>query len=290
MPVVSRFLKMMLISSLSSSLIINSALAATNISESSERVIRIANSINEEKLMPVDLVSRLQKLDAKRAKEIEAFISSNPNFKEIKLPKASVVKDKITFMFEGKKAIFSIDEKDGIDILVGKDQVRLEDTMTFEEMYKKISETLGEKHYSMMHFFISDAYASGIPLSLLIAAAVAIIFFKISVERDFVDSITKFQGACKRLKDTSSNEGVDIALLKESFNKLTDVNLEVCAHISHAAYNKKSCSSIPSIKQCFKAKIKQIENASINDSSRSQYKDNQQYDVIQDKFVEGRQR
>lgn len=100
-------IKVILVSSLSSTLIANSFAA------SSEKLKGLADSINSERSFPKDLIARFQKVDLKKAQNLETFITTHPELKNIQFPKTTVEQDSLSFNYEGKKTSITM-EKDGV--------------------------------------------------------------------------------------------------------------------------------------------------------------------------------
>jgi hypothetical protein len=268
---IKSFVRLFVSSIISSLMLINSSIAlAFNDQISNDELLQISKTINSKKFSYKELVSDYQKYDVVRAKELESIFLANPQYQSVQIPKSTVEDGKLSFMIEGKKSLFSIDKQGRIDILIGDKKILLEYSMSPEQMIKKISDSLNEKKYSFVDFFIQKSYAN--PLDLVLVAVIVWWIAGLYHEVPFV----KVYRAAKKLCDApteATTEAVDS--LKKAFDYLTVNAPEKCVGREVKSY---VCKEIPSIKKCLKDKIDQIKNGAIDDSSRSQIKEKQQMD------------
>ncbi|MDD4976705.1 MAG: hypothetical protein PHY93_20285 [Bacteriovorax sp.] len=277
-------IRLFIINLISFSMITNS-IASTSVQQASaEQLNRLAETINANKFGPTEVMADFQKFDSKKGHELAVFFAANPEYRTIQIPKTIVENGKLSFVIEGKKSLFSIDKNGRMDIVVGDKKIKLDYAMTFEQMTNKISETLGEKHFSFLNFFIQDLHAS-----LAVAATLAIITTALIASGVYV-----LYGKYLKLEFTSSTEiakkvcagvGVDGVTtqqqLKDIHDQLFDNYINICMPVNlkrdigflPKGYDKDACDKVTDIRLCIKKKIETHEQE-ILDDSRAHIKDN----------------
>jgi len=256
----------------------------------SENLNVIVSTLNLKKYNYKDLVEYTKKADIKKAKEIEAFYSTHPDFQNAELPKASVEDGKIIFIMNGHKSTIQFD-KSGMNFTVGNKTIFLESTLSVALLAATISEFLGRSKYSFFNFVINEANATDpFTASLAAVALVGVLFtwavHKVNLANDFKEYIEGTKKWCEMFDGAQATDDM-VKIYETTYNKLGDEFVRVCGPglfvLKSKGYSGSACKALPEVKKCLKRKIDQM--ISVDSSSRSKVKSIEiQYNKDQDKY------
>ncbi|MGZ3808577.1 MAG: hypothetical protein ACXVCE_10865 [Bacteriovorax sp.] len=220
------FFKILFVNLISASLISN-VVAAT----SDEKKILMAptetvvNNFNNSTTTPAELIKNYQILNLEKAQELESFFKAHPEYLTVKIPKATLENGSLSFIIDGKKALFSLEREGKMTAYYMGKKIELNFAMTFDEMVKKISTSLDEKYASFfISFFIEDANAMGLTVGVITVAATAAsayILYGKYLQSEFKDYVAMAEKVCNGipLEEAISTLGLKNKLRK-SYNQL----------------------------------------------------------------------
>lgn len=289
MSAIKNLMRSFIIGLISSSMIFSSVATATVPQQPDVDLNLEVNFLNQSKGTYNELIATFKKADPKKAKELESFFSTHSSYKNAKLPKAVVENDKIAFMIDGEKVLYSIDKNGVTTILAGDKKVQLDYSMTIDQVVKKITDVLGEKKFSLINLIINDAHAM---LTQGIVLAVLCFLFAYAVHStqladNFEAYIKSSKEWCAKLDEVAPTEDL-VAVYRKLYNKLSDDYVEICLPgkfvLNSKGFSYGACRDLPEVKKCVKKKLDQFNSKTVNDSSRAQVKE-MHYEEKLDRYV-----
>jgi hypothetical protein len=265
-------IKVFFINLLSLSMITSSMASTSSTRDSAKQLQWIAETINTNKLGPAEIIAKFQSFNPKKGQELEAFFAAHPDYRTIKIPKATVEDGKLSFLIEGKKVLFLIDKNEAMEVFANEKKIRLEFAMTFEETMKKISEILDEKKVSFFSFFIEDSQAGLLALAgtAIIATGLTAVgvhaLTELYLKTNFKDDVLTGQRGCKGIPFEQVFTDVQKYItLRDLHDRLFDDDIAICVPVEKkeinflpTGYDKEACAAVHEVRLCLREKVEEL--------------------------------
>jgi len=229
----------------------------------------VVTKINADKLTPQKITAALKKRDSKKADELNAYFNKNSGYKDYNIPLAKIENNKITFVIEGTKFLFTM-TSDG-DFLVEQDKksVIISYLMSIEEVQRLIEKTFYKNNKTAFDFVIPSAHAN-----LLVAGLAAttilyalFVYMESISTRSLENSLVSLGTKCDTWK--FSSEVPTLEELRSTLGLVTN-RPALCApasdHCRELVSKARTCLTNLISKMEEKAKNN---NPEVNDSSRN---------------------
>ncbi len=268
------------------SLITNSFAVTISPTFQSENLSLIANTLNGSSHTYKDLIKIAQKTDPSRAKEIDIFYTTHPEYHAASMPQFTVEDNKLVFWVGSEKVNISL-EKDGGVVTVGKKIIFLKYTLSVEQMAKVLNGTLTVKDFAFINIFINNAHAFSAEMTTILILGLVGIYVtrKVNLALQFKDYVHETVKWCNKFESVPSSPEI-LEIYTDTYNRLAEKFVDICVPgefvLTSKGYDKEACEALPEVKRCIKRKIDQ-KVTSVDNSSRTSKKE-VHYDEKEDRY------
>lgn len=217
------------------------------------------------------LTKELEKFDKNRAIELAKFTKKNGIDRRAKLSKVSLKDGKFHTVMAGENLSYHMQSDLSMVIEKGEKKTVLSYQMALEEMINEIERSLAEQEKHSAHFLINDANAFSMPAAIIAFGAITLYsVYGMFEKEDFTSQMAETLKNCQNIPNAEINSSL-IKDLSESYNHLSDKNIEVCLpgdSFKFKGFSKEGCQKLQEAKRCFKSKIAVASRGSVKNSNR----------------------
>lgn len=250
-------------------LLINKGHATLISAISDDTLNAISNVMNSKKFDAKNIITEFSKFDKKKAREIEAYLTAHPEFKNLEIPKTKVEKHGVSFKIQDHKFYFLPQKNGNVAVIWRARKIQLDYSMTVVQMAKTLSEALeNQKKISFMSFFIPEADAQ--TKLLLTGAALAVIgtflqFLSTIPKLNAQELETKIHKLNMDCIEVENETLGDKTVVLTKYEMIKDIKARYCIEgVEERPLGdfSKSCKDLVRLQVCFKNKVDQLNNSS----------------------------